>query len=86
MSHNIAQITDGLQDQIADTVQQIADTKQEIERLQSLVPTLEADLVQLQQIQEAVSQLSSNDINVNINVNGSSVATTSVPVQYTPNI
>ena len=44
MSHNIAQIADGIDDQIAAITANIADSNQEIERLQALVLNLQADL------------------------------------------
>lgn len=86
MHHNINQITDGIDDQIAGINETIAASQQEIERLQALIPTLQADLQQLQQMKEAVSKLSSNELTINVNVNGSSAGTMSTPVNYTPNI
>ena len=86
MGHNIAQITDGIDDQIADVTANIDAANQEIERLTALIPSLQADLTQLEAMKEAVSKLSSNELNININVNGSHAGTMSTPIQYTPNI
>ena len=44
MSHNIAHIADGIDDQIEAITTNIADSNQEIERLQALVLNLQADL------------------------------------------
>ena len=44
MGHNIAQIADDVDDQIAAITANIADSNQEIERLQALVLNLQADL------------------------------------------
>jgi len=73
-------------DQIEDVKTNIAAANQEIERLTALVPVLEADLVQLNEMKAAVEKLSSNELNININVNGSAARTMSTPINYTPNI
>ena len=86
MSHNIAQILDGIGDQIEDVNQQITATEAEIQRLTALLPTLQAEIVKLNELKAAAESLSSNNINLNINVNGSHAGTMSTPMQYTANI
>jgi uncharacterized protein (DUF849 family) len=86
MAHNIAQINDGIDDQIADIQESIAAAGAEITRLQALIPELQADLSRLEAIKASVAQLSSNSVDININVNGGHVGSTSIPVHHTPNI
>ena len=86
MPHNIAQIADGIDDQIAGVLTQIQEAEAEIVRLQALIPTLQADLTVLNGMKANLADLSTNDININVNINGSGVSTQSIPVQYTPNI
>ena len=86
MPHNIAQIADGIDDQIAGVLTQIQEAEAEITRLQALIPTLQADLTVLNGMKANLADLSTNDININVNISGSGVSTQSIPVQYTPNI
>ena len=86
MPHNIAQIADGIDDQIAGVLTQIQEAEAEIVRLQALIPTLQADLTVLNGMKGNLADLSTNDININVNISGSGVSTQSIPVAYTPNI
>ena len=86
MSHNIHQIKDGIDDQIAGVNTKIQDAQDEITRLQALIPNLQADLVVLNEMKDNLSNLSDSNLTINVNVNGSSAGQMSVPVNHGVNI
>lgn len=86
MPDSINTLESNIDDQINGILVQIQESEAEIDRLQELIPNLQHDIEVLRGMKENLSNLSSNTLTINVNVNGSSSGQMSVPVNHGVNI